>query len=73
MADRTGAAVSASQPVHSPSAPRLSPAGRAIYEDVAPMALAYQRRLLEGLDTDERATLDRLLTRVEEREAATRD
>ncbi len=52
---------------------RLSPAGRAIYEDVAPMALAYQRRLLEGLDTDERATLDRLLTRVEEREAATRD
>ncbi|WP_374601308.1 MarR family winged helix-turn-helix transcriptional regulator [Arenimonas sp.] len=52
---------------------RLSPAGRAIYEDVAPMALAYQRRLLEGLDTDERATLDRLLTRIEEREAATRD
>ena len=52
---------------------RLSPAGRAIYDDVAPMALAYQRRLLEGLDTDERATLDRLLTRVEEREAATRD
>ena len=52
---------------------RLSPAGRAIYEDVAPMALAYQRRLLEGLDTDERATLDRLLTRVEEREAATRE
>ena len=52
---------------------RLSPAGRAIYEDVAPMALAYQRRLLEGLDPDERATLDRLLTRVEEREADTRD
>lgn len=52
---------------------RLSPEGRAIYEDVAPMALAYQRRLLEGLDTDERATLDHLLTRIEEREAATRD
>ncbi|MDY0022658.1 MarR family winged helix-turn-helix transcriptional regulator [Arenimonas caeni] len=51
---------------------RLSQAGRAIYEDVAPMALAYQRRLLEGLDEGDRAALFRLLDRMEEREAATR-
>ena len=51
---------------------RLSPAGRAIYDEVAPMALAYQRRLLEGLSPDERAALDRLLTRMEELELATR-
>ncbi|ODS64124.1 MAG: MarR family transcriptional regulator [Arenimonas sp. SCN 70-307] len=51
---------------------RLSPAGRAIYEDVAPMALAYQRRLLEGLDETQRAALFRLLDLMEEREAATR-
>ncbi|HBD21080.1 MAG TPA: MarR family transcriptional regulator [Arenimonas sp.] len=51
---------------------RLSPAGRAIYDEVAPMALAYQRRLLEGLAPDERAALDRLLTRMEELELATR-
>lgn len=51
---------------------RLSPAGRAIYDEVAPMALTYQRRLLEGLAPDERAALDRLLTRMEELELATR-
>ena len=51
---------------------RLSPAGRAIYDEVAPMALAYQRRLLEGLSPEERAALDRLLTRMEELELATR-
>lgn len=51
---------------------RLSPAGRAIYDEVAPMALAYQRRLLEGLSPDERAALDRLLTRMEALELATR-
>ncbi|MBW8310399.1 MAG: MarR family winged helix-turn-helix transcriptional regulator [Rhizobium sp.] len=51
---------------------RLSPAGRAIYDEVAPMALTYQRRLLEGLSSEERAALDRLLTRMEELELATR-
>ena len=44
---------------------RLSPAGRAIYDEVAPLALDYQRRLLEGLAEDERAALDRLLSRLE--------
>jgi DNA-binding MarR family transcriptional regulator len=51
---------------------RLSPAGRAIYDEVAPLALAYQRRLLEGLADDERGALDRLLTRLETLELATR-
>jgi DNA-binding MarR family transcriptional regulator len=51
---------------------RLSPAGRAIYDEVAPLALAYQRRLLEGLADDERSALDRLLTRLESLELATR-
>jgi DNA-binding MarR family transcriptional regulator len=50
----------------------LSARGYRIYDDVAPLALAYERRLLEGLQDDERAALNRLLTRMEEREAATR-
>ena len=51
---------------------RLSPAGRAIYDEVAPLALAYQRRLLDGLADDERAALDRLLARLDTLEHATR-
>lgn len=51
---------------------RLSAAGEAVYREVAPLALAYQRRLLEGLADDERAALDRLLTRMTELEQATR-
>jgi DNA-binding MarR family transcriptional regulator len=51
---------------------RLSPAGQAIYAEVAPLALAYQRRLLDGLADDERAALDRLLTRLETLELSTR-
>jgi hypothetical protein len=37
------------------------------------LALTYERQLLQGLREDERAALDRLLTRMEERELATRD
>lgn len=44
---------------------RLSPAGQAIYADVAPLALAYQRRLLAGLGERERDALQALLTRLE--------
>jgi DNA-binding MarR family transcriptional regulator len=51
---------------------RLSAAGEAIYAEVAPLALDYQRRLLDGLDPDERAALDRLLTRMMELELTTR-
>jgi DNA-binding MarR family transcriptional regulator len=51
---------------------RLSPAGQTVYAEVAPLALAYQRRLLEGLAEDERAALDRLLTRLETLELESR-
>jgi|SRR5690606_34617511 DNA-binding MarR family transcriptional regulator len=44
---------------------RLSPAGQAIYAEVAPLALDYQRRLLEGLGPQEREALQDLLTRLE--------
>jgi DNA-binding MarR family transcriptional regulator len=44
---------------------RLSPAGQAIYAEVAPLALDYQRRLLEGLGPQEREALQDLLPRLE--------
>jgi DNA-binding MarR family transcriptional regulator len=46
---------------------RLSAAGEAIYAEVAPLALDYQRRLLEGLAADEHTALDRLLTHIQNR------
>jgi len=52
---------------------QLSAKGYQVYDEVAPLALAYEQRLLEGLQADERAALDRLLARMEEREIATRD
>lgn len=52
---------------------QLSAEGYRVYDQVAPLALAYERRLLEGLRDDERAALDRLLARMEERELATRE
>ena len=52
---------------------QLSAKGYRVYDEVAPLALAYERRLLEGLQVDERAALDRLLSRMEERELATRE
>lgn len=45
---------------------RLSEAGRAIYADVAPRAMAYEQRLLDALQPDERQALDRLLARMEQ-------
>ncbi len=45
---------------------RLSAAGRALYEDIAPKALAYEQRLLGSLRNDERQALDRLLARMEQ-------
>ena len=51
----------------------LSAKGYRVYDEVAPLALAYGQRLLEGLLADERAALDRLLTRMEESELATRE
>ena len=40
---------------------RLSSAGAAVYDEIVPLALDYQRRLLEGLSLEERRQLDRLL------------
>jgi DNA-binding MarR family transcriptional regulator len=50
----------------------LTGKGYKVYDEVAPLALAYEQRLLQGLQADERAALDRLLSRMEERERATR-
>lgn len=47
---------------------RLSAAGRSIYDEVAPLALAFERRLLEGMDATERDLLFRLLDRLDELE-----
>ena len=43
---------------------RLSAKGYRIYDDVAPLALAYQQRLLSGLDAADRAALESLLSRL---------
>jgi len=51
----------------------LSAKGYKIYDVVAPLAMAYESRLLEGLREDEPGAPDRLLTRMEERELATRE
>lgn len=51
---------------------QLSAKGYRVYDEVAPLALAYERRLLEGLREDELAALGRLLSLMEARELATR-
>jgi DNA-binding MarR family transcriptional regulator len=50
----------------------LTAQGYKVFDEVAPLALAYEQRLLQGLQADERAALDRLLSKMEERERATR-
>ena len=42
----------------------LSEAGYRIYDEVVPVALAYEQRLLAPLDVDERVQLDRLLRKL---------
>lgn len=39
----------------------LSPAGYQVYDEVAPLALDYERRLLDTLDGEQRQALDALL------------
>ena len=46
---------------------RLSPAGRAIYTRVAPLALNYERRLLRSLSSQDRRALNRLIGQLIER------
>ena len=45
----------------------LSDAGRAVYAEVAPLALSYERELLAPLSEDERAQFSRMLDRLGER------
>lgn len=40
---------------------RLSTAGTAVYREIAPLALGYERELLAGLNRDELSQLDRML------------
>ena len=42
----------------------LTARGRAIYDDVAPLALALEEKLLEALTPAERANLDRIMTKL---------
>jgi len=42
----------------------LTSKGRAVYRQVAPLALSYERRLLAALGVDERRQLDRILERL---------
>jgi DNA-binding MarR family transcriptional regulator len=49
---------------------RLSARGYRIYDQVAPLALAYQERLLAGLETGEREALEALLGRLNVRSGA---
>lgn len=42
----------------------LSAAGRAVYEEVAPLALACEARLLSALSASERAALERILDKL---------
>ncbi len=43
---------------------RLTDAGYSVYDEVAPMVLACERRLLSPLDDEERAMLDRLIEKL---------
>ena len=45
---------------------RLSQAGYQVYDQVVPMTLDYERALLSGFSEEERAVLDRLLTRLDQ-------
>ncbi|NZA25370.1 MarR family transcriptional regulator [Luteimonas sp. SJ-92] len=45
---------------------QLSQAGHALYDQVVPLALGYERELLARLDADERVMLDRLLTKLDQ-------
>ena len=47
----------------------LTPAGRDIYDELAPAALEFVRQLLETVDPADRAALDRALTKLIERSA----
>jgi DNA-binding MarR family transcriptional regulator len=43
---------------------RLSPAGKAVYRRIAPLALDYERKLLDGLSATEVAALDSIVGKL---------
>jgi DNA-binding MarR family transcriptional regulator len=45
----------------------LTPAGREMYDELAPAALEFVRQLMEAVDPADRAAIDRVLTRLIER------
>lgn len=47
----------------------LTPAGRAVYQDLAPVALDFAKRLSEVIDPDDRTAFDRALKKLTERSA----
>jgi DNA-binding MarR family transcriptional regulator len=46
---------------------RLSVQGQRVYEEIVPIARAYERTLLDGLDVTQRLELDRLLQLLTQR------
>lgn len=52
---------------------KLSAAGRAVYTRVAPLALRYEKQLLDALSASDRRALDRLIGRLTERARAMQD
>ena len=46
---------------------RLSSAGQSVYTRVAPLALGYEKKLLDALSPTDRRALDRLVGRLIER------
>ncbi|MEZ5500027.1 MAG: MarR family winged helix-turn-helix transcriptional regulator [Steroidobacteraceae bacterium] len=50
---------------------RLSARGQAVYNEVAPLALGYERALLAGLDDGDRRALERILNRLQQAANAT--
>jgi len=45
----------------------LSAAGKRIYAEIVPLALEYERHLLDALDADEKALLERILRKLGQR------
>jgi DNA-binding MarR family transcriptional regulator len=45
----------------------LTPAGRAIYQDLAPVAAAFAQRFIEAIDPADRDAFDRALKALAER------
>jgi DNA-binding MarR family transcriptional regulator len=45
----------------------LTPGGREVYDELAPIAIAFSQRLMESVESSDRAALDRALSKLTER------